>query len=66
MSEGLEPSIIRLHWSGGGPHAAVTLSMRHYQRPLTSQEIYTLAEVVKAIEDFRELVSDPEGLEAGS
>jgi hypothetical protein len=59
-----EPTLLRLRWTGGGPSPSAQLTIRHYQRPLTGGELRLLAEVVDAIENFRDEVADPEGLEA--
>ena len=64
MSEEIEPTIVRLRWQGGGATPATTLAIRHFHRPLTGNELRMLAEIVDAIENFRDEVADPEGIGA--
>jgi hypothetical protein len=64
VSEDLEPTIVRLRWPGGGPTPSTVLSIRHFTRPLSGNELRLLADIVDAIENFRDEVADPEGIGA--
>jgi hypothetical protein len=59
-----EPGLVRLRWPGGGTAAMTSLVVRHHARALSGNELRMLAEIVDAIENFRDEVADPEGIGA--
>jgi hypothetical protein len=61
MNDNDHATFLRLRWPGVGPAAGSQLIVRH-DRPLTGSELRMLAEIVDAIENFRDETADPEGL----
>jgi hypothetical protein len=52
-----DATLIELRWPGGMHAAGTTLRIYVHCRPLTSDELHTLADVVSAIEEFRATVT---------
>lgn len=61
---GNEPTEVYLRWPGGGPAPGTVLHIWQSHRALTGNELRLLADIVDAIENFRDEVADPEGIGA--